>query len=287
MSIPLIEKIDNIFEDGIGFVAHYDFSTANTDDNSRLMAITKALGSQALYDRLLSESGGIPISSFEFVPMLFTEPEIEKLYIEKKLLICENNPLTKFGEWIFHKGNKYLLTNFRAVVNLKETSPEIDFTKKYNTLDECKIIAEYFKVFLFKVDFPTSSQMVRHIVNWQELSRRYVSGSRVPNEYLITEKMKDVKSYNDITYYNGNYLTKEIIDICLAHYQAALNSGVKPQEARRIIPQAGYTLIWGGFQPTQLENYFKIRDDSHAQHEIRQTAIAMKKLINYIDKDQQ
>jgi hypothetical protein len=57
------------------------------------------------------------------------------------------------------------------------------------------------------------------------------------------------------------------------------------KEARRIIPQAAYTQIWGAFQPSQLANYFKLRDDSHAQWEIQQTAKAMKSCIileNYL-----
>ena len=126
-------------------------------------------------------------------------------------------------------------------------------------------------MFLYKVDFPTRSQMVRHRVNWQELSRRYVSGKRVPFDFYVSEKMKDVTSEA------GD--TQKILDICLEHYYKALEDGVKPQEARRIIPQAGYSQIWGGFQPTQLENYFKLRLDSHAQWEIRKTAEAMKELL--------
>ena len=113
--------------------------------------------------------------------------------------------------------------------------------------------------------------MVRHRVNWQELSRRYVSGKRVPFDFYVSEKMKDVTSEA------GD--TQKILDICLEHYYKALEDGVKPQEARRIIPQAGYSQIWGGFQPTQLENYFKLRLDSHAQWEIRKTAEAMKELL--------
>ena len=52
-----------------------------------------------------------------------------------------------------------------------------------------------------------------------------------------------------------------------------------PQEARRVIPQSAYTQIWGAFMPKQLDNYFKLRLDKHAQWEIQQTAIAMKELI--------
>ncbi len=121
------------------------------------------------------------------------------------------------------------------------------------------------------MDLPTRSQMVRHRVNWQELSRRYVSGKRVPFEFYISENMKNIKSsYGD---------TEKIIKICEEHYFKALEEGVKPQEARRIIPQAAYTQIWGGFMPSQLENFFKLRLDKHAQWEIREVAKAMKKLI--------
>ena len=78
---------------------------------------------------------------------------------------------------------------------------------------------------------------------------------------------------------NKDYTPEEVLDICLNHYFAALKDGVKPQEARRIIPQCAYTQIWGAFMPKQLDNYFKLRLDEHSQWEIRQTAIAMKELI--------
>ena len=47
----------------------------------------------------------------------------------------------------------------------------------------------------------------------------------------------------------------------------------------KIIPQSAYTQIWGAFMPNQLDNYFKLRLDKHAQWEIQQTAIAMQELI--------
>jgi thymidylate synthase (FAD) len=74
--------------------------------------------------------------------------------------------------------------------------------------------------------------------------------------------------------------TQDIIDKCLNHYFKALEDGVKPEEARRIIPQAAYSTVWAAFMPMHLENYFKLRLDSHAQWEIQQTAIAMNELIS-------
>lgn len=276
-----INKKENVLGDNIGYVEHFNFSKANINQESRIHAISavasicyqspKALGSESLYNRLMAESHGLPSSSFEFVPMLFTQEEITSLYFNRKLMVSDNNPLTKFGEWI-ENGN-YLLTNFRAVVYLFEEFG-IDFRDHFNTEDECEIIAKHFKVFKYYVDLPTRAQMVRHRVNWQELSRRYVSGKRVPFDFYISEKMK----FNSIHGYIC--LTHEAFnEICVERYNQALDRGVKPEEARRCIPQSMYTTIWGAFQPTQLENYFKLRLDLHAQKEIRATAEAMKELI--------
>lgn len=276
--IILKNKKENIFGDEIANVEHWDFSKANLNEENRILAITqvasicyqnpKALGSESLYNRLMAESKGLPSSSFEFVPVLldFTNPQ------HKEILAPEFSNAKKFGEVV---ENRYLLTNYRALVYDFENHPEFysfDIRTIYNSLEECEIIAKHFKVFNYKVDLPTRSQMVRHRVSWQELSRRYVSGKKVPFEFYISENMKDIESDA------GN--TQKILDICIEHYYKALEAGVKPQDARRIIPQAGYSQIWGAFMPTQLENYFKLRLDSHAQWEIRMTAEAMKELIS-------
>ena len=181
--------------------------------------------------------------------------------------------IEKYGEWIVHHGKKYLLTNYRAAIYDYEQYG-VDIRRRFNTPEECEIIKQHFKVFLYKVDLPTRSQMVRHRISWQELSRSYVSGSRVPFEFYISQKMKD--KYSSVT----DVSTQELISFCEHHYEMLIESGVKPQEARRIIPQAAYTQIWGAFMPKQLDNYFKLRLDESAQWEIRQTAIAMQELIN-------
>lgn len=276
--IKMINKKENIFGDDIAFVENWDFSRANLNEENRILAITqvasicyqspKALGSESLYNRLMAESMGLPSSSFEFVPVLL-DSKNEK---HQEILALEYSNVKKFGEVV--EDGKYLLTNFRALVYDFENNANkysFDIRTILNSEEECKIIKKYFTVFLYKVDFPTRSQMVRHRINWQELSRRYVSGKRVPFDFYISEKMKDVTT-NDKN-------TQELIDLCVEHYYKALEDGVKPQEARRIIPQAGYSQIWGGFMPTQLENYFKLRLDSHAQWEIRKTAEAMKELL--------
>lgn len=277
----LIAHRSNIFGDNIAYVESYDFSTANLNDESRLDVITmvasicyanpKAHGSESLYNRLMAESGGLPSSSFEMVPMLFNYNNIKKIYG----VDFETSNVLKYGEKI---GN-YLLTNFRAVVYDFENL-SIDLRDHFNTEAECAIIAKHFKVFKMKVDMPTFGQAVRHRINWQVLSRRYVSGSRVPFSFYIADQMKNVTStvgYSDIS--TGVTVgTRSIITICLEHYKAALEAGVKPQVARGIIPQCAYTEAWCAFQPKQLDSFIKLRTDQHAQTEIRLLATAMLEL---------
>ena len=313
----MIQKINekqNILGDNIGFVENWDFSRANLNEENRILAITqvasicyqnpKALGSESLYNRLAAESQGLPSSSFEFVPVLLDTHKARHKEILYDSHILSN--IYKYGEEI---ANKYILTNYRAIYydyeqkikEIKEyynstvASPENDinyhedlkilkerYLGLFNTEEECKIIKEHFKVFLFKVDFPTRSQMVRHRVSWQELSRRYVSAKRVPFEYYVSEKLKGFSAEIGEESYDAEPIKTSIQDLIEYNenmYYALLEAGIKPQEARRVIPQMGYTQIWGAFQPKQLDNYFKLRLDEHSQWEIRQTAIAMKELI--------
>ena len=271
--IKKINEKQNILNDNIGFVENWDFSKANLNEENRILAITqvasicyqnpKALGSESLYNRLMAESMGLPSSSFEFVPVLldYENPK------HQEILKLEYSNCKKFGEIL---DDRYLLTNYRALVYDFENDKDkfsFDIRTIFNTQEECNIIKEYFKVFLFKVDFPTRSQMVRHRISWQELSRRYVSAKRVPFEFYVSEKLKENQKVQD--------LIKQSEDL----YFELLENGVKPQEARRVIPQMGYTQIWGAFMPKQLDNYFKLRLDEHAQWEIRQTAIAMQELL--------
>ena len=279
--VKLINKKENIFDDGIAFVEQWDFSRANISEENRINAITqvasicyqssKNLNSESLYNRLMAESMGLPSSSFEFVPVLISI----KKYFEFGL-DCFTSNCEKYGEWILQ--GEYLLTNYRALIyDIENGRLRKEVSHFFNTEEECEIIAKHFKVFNYKVDFPTRSQMVRHRLNWQELSRRYVSGKRVPFDFYISEKMKGIKSKEFDG--SGERDTEYIISMCLEHYYKALEDGVKPQEARRIIPQAAYTQIWGALQPTQYENFMKLRDDEvHAQWEIAQVAKAMREL---------
>lgn len=283
--IKMVNSRENIFGDDIAFVEEWDFSRANLSQEHRIQAITqvasicyqspKALGSEVLYNRLVKESIGLPSSSFEFVPVLLdnNDPVISHM-INRSKHIAEHSDIVS---------DRYLLTNYRAICYEYENNKEhwdtssIDPRDIFNTEEECEVIKNYFKVFLFKTDIPTRTQMIRHRTSWQELSRRYVSGTRVEFEFYLSDRMKDVTSTcpGMLT-----LKTDDIFKLCISHYKAAIEAGVKPEEARRIIPQAAYTQFWGAFTPKYLHNFFKLRLDSHAQVEIRKVATAMNEMVN-------
>ena len=265
-------RIDNIL--GCGSVEAWDFSLANSSYEARVYFVTKiasicygnpkALSSISLFDRLQAEAAGLPSSSYEMCPILLTKEQ----FAAKDLKAC-----WKFGEQV----GDYLLTNLRALIS--DVGPEESLNYLNTASEEIQIIKDNFKVFLFNVDLATRAQMVRHRCSWQELSRRYVSGKKQPFEFYISEKMKGVISEHFDDESNFFFDTKDIVRLCLEHYNEAIASGVKPQEARRILPQAMKTTIWGAFQPAQLANFFTLRLDKSAQREIRTVAEAMKELI--------
>lgn len=267
-------RIEDILTDGCGSVEAWDFSLANSSYEARVYFVSKvasicygnpkALGSISLFDRLQAEAAGLPSSSYEMCPVLLTKEQ----FAAKDLKAC-----WKFGEQV----GDYLLTNLRALI--ADVGPEESLNYLNTAPEEIQIIKDNFKVFLFNVDLATRAQMVRHRCSWQELSRRYVSGKKQPFEFYISEKMKGVISEHFDDESNFFFDTKDVIRICIEHYDEAIAAGVKPEEARRILPQAMKTTIWGAFQPAQLANFFTLRLDKSAQREIRTVAEAMKELI--------
>ena len=263
-------RIENILTDGCGSVEAWDFSLANSSYEARVYFVSKvasicygnpkALGSISLFDRLQAEAAGLPSSSYEFVPVLITKEQ----FATKDLKAC-----WKFGEQV----GDYLICNLRALI--ADVGPEDSLNYLNTAPEEIQIIKDNFKVFLFNVDLATRAQMVRHRCSWQELSRRYVSGKKQPFEFYISEKMSSL----ELDWPFDGSTIRDIIEGCLRAYNTAINSGVKPEEARRILPQAMKTTIWGAFQPAQLANFFTLRLDKSAQKEIRCVAEAMKELI--------
>lgn len=285
----MVQENNNVFGDNIAFIQEYDFSKANSSHQARLNAVTAVasicyqapdkIGSEGLYNRLANEDIGIPSSSFAFIPVLIRESTNAEMFRKD---IMNKNPQPDsviFGEGFKHNGEYILLTNLRAL--LQDLGWTTDYKKAqklsekyFNTTDEdIAIIKKFYKVYKVKMDIATSKQWNRHNYHLQELSRRYVSGKKVPFEFYIDEKMQKVQSVIDVAGGDEEFSTQDVIDICMNHYYSALEQGVKPQDARRIIPQGAYTEIWTGMMPRVLDNMLKLRTKPKTQWEFRQLAL--------------
>ena len=208
----LINKKENIYGDNIAYVEQYDFSRANMSDEARTLAITTiatictqkfdSIGSEKLCTKLLTEAHGIPSSAYGFVPVLIDDYEFSM----NLLILSDVNPedlnIYKYGQKV--ENGKYLLTNLRALVNDIGLEASKEF---YNTDEnEIAIIKKHFKVFKHKMDIRSARQFMRHTTAvWQELSRRYVSGKKVPIEFYISDKIKNKESdFDDYFEYAWN-----------------------------------------------------------------------------------
>ena len=285
----MVRENNNVFGDNLAFIKEYDFSRANSSHEARLNAVTTVasicyqapdkIGSEGLYDRLANEDIGIPSSSFAFIPVLVRESTNAEMFLKEIVDTIPQPDSSVFGEVFDYKGERLLLTNLRAL--LQDLGWTTDYKKAqelsekyFNTSEEdIEIIKKFYKVYKVKMDIATSKQWNRHNFHLQELSRRYVSGKKVPFDFYIDEKMQKVESDYTLGYYNISLDTQEIIDICMKHYYKALEQGVKPQDARRIIPQGAYTEIWTGMMPRVLDNMLKLRTKPKTQWEFRQLAL--------------
>lgn len=285
----MVRENNNVFGDNIAFIQEYDFSKANSNHQARLNAVTAVasicyqapdkIGSESLYDRLANEDIGIPSSSFAFIPVLIRESTNAEMFIKEIIDTIPQPDSSVFGEVFDYNGERVLLTNLRAL--LQDLGWTTDYKKAqelsekyFNTTDEdIAIIKKFYKVYKVKMDIATSKQWNRHNYHLQELSRRYVSGKKVPFEFYIDEKMQNVVSIEGYDEDLVSYSTQDVIDICMNHYYSALEQGVKPQDARRIIPQGAYTEIWTGMMPRVLDNMLKLRTKPKTQWEFRQLAL--------------
>jgi len=279
-----------LYNDSIGYVELLDFSRANMSEENRINYIqqvasicykapaktfdTETGKGRVIYDRLYKESLGLPSSSFELCPILLSTEqhlEVELLTIDKDTT-RHTVATAKYGEWI--EDGKYLLTNLRAL--LADVGEDAD--KFFNTSEEeIAIIKKHFKVFKSKIPVFTARQFMRHRCSWQELSRRYVSGSKYPLEVYTSPKLKNADFCDE----EGDYPTtlEEIYLAQLMYYNDAVEQGVKPQDARQVLPQSMYTEMYSAWYPSQLKSMLDLRTQEKTQEEFRELATAMKELV--------
>jgi thymidylate synthase (FAD) len=247
----------------------FDFSKANSSPEARVRAITaiasvcyanpNALDSTKLYNRLYTESIGLPSSSFEFVPV-FIKPEIlDKIEAQsvEKLNKAQINYFSRFFNYIPLKKwgceKEGVITNLRNLIHLSTVLGDVSYLELFNTDSvEQEIINEHFDVFLIETSLVTRSQFMRHrTFSYQELSRRYTSNNKVPFTF-------------------SKYTLSNLSSFCLGAYDTLVKN-TRAEEARHNIPQGAITHFWVAMPNIEdKSNFYRLRTGKHAQTEIRE-----------------
>ncbi|MBE6358927.1 MAG: FAD-dependent thymidylate synthase [Lentisphaerae bacterium] len=190
---------------------------------------------------------------------------------------------------IDHLGNESTIVN----------AARVSFGKLKNEMEERDVkLLEYLiankhtsplehMVFTFSIHCPlfVRGQWHRHRTwSYNEISRRYTEIDMefyTPAELRRQSENNRQASFSDPDF-DGTELAKLISDhnsASLALYEKLLESGVCREQARGVLPQNMMVTFWGTVDLSNLLHFLELRDSEHAQSEIREYAVAIKKLI--------
>lgn len=192
---------------------------------------------------------------------------------------------------IDHMGDESTITNSARVSfgKMKTTFDEKD-EKLLKYLIENKHMTplEHVK-FTFSVHCPifVRSQWHRHRAGWSynEISRRYTEVDiefYIPDNFRVQSQNNKQASIEDSVIKNNKEafnVYSKIVDECYDAYEKLLELGVCKEQARGILPQTLFTTFWATVDLRNLLHFIELRDDEHAQKEIREYAKAMKELV--------
>lgn len=120
-----------------------------------------------------------------------------------------------------------------------------------------------------------SHQLVRHrIASYSQQSQRYVDLSKEELGYIEPLEIARDKEKSD--------KFKEIMEMLEGNYRNLIEKGVKPEDARYILPNACQTKIVVTMNARSLLNFFQERTCQRAQWEIRNMANEMLEKVKQV-----
>ena len=142
-------------------------------------------------------------------------------------------------------------------------------------------------VFTFSIHCPlfVRGQWHRHRTwSYNEISRRY---TEIDMEFYTPQQLRrQAESNRQASVADPDFDSSALVSEidahnknCMALYEKLLQSGVCREQARSVLPQNMMVTFWGTVDLSNLLHFLELRDSEHAQWEIREYAIAIKKLI--------
>ncbi len=127
----------------------------------------------------------------------------------------------------------------------------------------------------------TSSSMTKDHA-WNEISGRYVHVENFykPSNWRAQSENNKQASEGSIEKQNeATQIFDDIMKFIIDSYEKLLELGVAKEQARLILPLNQYTEVYWTASFQAVMNFIELRDEATAQWEIRQYAIAMKKMM--------
>lgn len=208
-----------------------------------------------------------------------------------------------FVEYIDHMGSDLTVVNAARVSFHKESSwdyTDSAFPSKSLCEKDKKLISYLAKhkhwtpfahpqiTLRIKAPIFVRAQLGKHQVGFvmNEVSRRYVT--EIPQFYVPQWRnapTNGAKQGSSGFMYSNPYLTEiyeKTCDESLSVYEELLKSGVAPEQARGILPQATYTEWWWTGSLSGYARVYSQRIDAHAQWEVQEFAKAIGEIVSPI-----
>jgi len=131
------------------------------------------------------------------------------------------------------------------------------------------------------IETTSSSSTKDH--GWNEISGRYVPVTDFYKPENWRRQSEDNKQASEGTIVNQDEafnIFDGTMDIIIENYNKLLNLGVAKEQARMILPLNQFTEVYWTASFQAVMNFIELRDDKHAQWEIREYSIAMKELVS-------
>ncbi|MFA5037944.1 MAG: FAD-dependent thymidylate synthase [Candidatus Izemoplasmatales bacterium] len=142
-----------------------------------------------------------------------------------------------------------------------------DFIKRLVRMEHFSVLEHASATFHLKgMSRACSHQLVRHrIASYSQRSQRYTRLVKA-EDFVMPSGIKDPVLKSKVDQFYGN---------ALGTYEALLDLGVKPEDARYVLPAGTTTSIVMTMNFSSLRHFFKLRIHPKAQAEIRQYAWKM------------
>lgn len=118
---------------------------------------------------------------------------------------------------------------------------------------------------IFGISRACSHQLVRHrLASFVQESQRYTKIDLSREWYVVPPTIAESDDIYDFFV--------EHMERCGDAYQSALDAGIKPENARYLLPEATKTNLVVTMNLREFESFYKLRSDKAAQWEIRELA---------------